>query len=948
MKKLIQLAILVMVPFLVFGGDKKPKELCAVGLSECGENLKCIPSLFDQNSYGKFSKQGLCLAPRAKQETCGQRSLAQSCATGLTCVSPTMDAAARLVGTCQHLERLSLEQMISSGIIAKPTSSNPVKKCKYLPGNYYHSNGRDDADCCGLTRQISNPSAPGKNIVDIKYCDWVPVGDSKQVTSPSFCGKTQNGDSLEWKGVMIEGAPAGEPVYGTCQMPTPRDPRVVLSEDPEFTFDQVQCLPIFKPDDLESRVGLMSDWEGVGDMRYWFTSLPTQNFYRVGDEPFIMAYIWLFKNTDQDSLTGTNFKARDLAKKLYDMFALHYSKGFQDGFELMKELDKIKNCILIQGPLAFQLRYQMSLIMEQALLGTIRAYQCGGVENLDPSNFNCKQEENAFFAKDFANITSSAEEEFARCADPFINGCQKNYYLYDWDDNQRNDFIVNTVKAATGQDLWLYKATPFFDDMAMDTLIDPPVNTSWIPLKFKDDFKTLLKDLNAANPNVQIVMPTEGGRDPNFHWQIILRPEILSEVFPEKPPYEGKSFLHYHEKMPYITEASKVYQNTLRINPGATEGEYWNGPLTIASEGVRIMEHYSCSDEPMPLNIRGADLQAHLRQLHFAYHRDVVPQRLARLIQYYVKKLESIKLEQECLVEKIKQLSKIAGIDTTAADYDPAVITLDMSRHSCPGTGGGDGNGDGKDRAGANLLTGKSVTLPGQIGTSAGAHSVISNNRNGNVGFVDPGLQVAPISESTMLGSNKTQSISLASLVKNKATFNVNGRDGAMASAKLGLKKQKDASLLKYKKATENGQTDPEMINDDSLNKIARQVFKKNSLASPVSMSNLNNENVSHAPATPEEVAAKLNVAIGGRPAEKQLGVMPEEKIKIGGGVQTKSIVANSAAVSYTGLSSEHEEEILNNIAKEDLAENENDSLFRKVTKAYIKNYKKLFSSKTR
>ncbi|MBI2520381.1 MAG: hypothetical protein HYV97_08180 [Bdellovibrio sp.] len=888
------------------------------------------------------------MAPKAEKEACGQRSLANSCETGFSCISPTMAAAASLSGVCQRLDGLSLEQMVTSGIVAKPATSNPLKKCKYLPGNYYHSNGKDDDDCCGITRQISNPNLPNKFLVDIKYCDWVPEGSSKKVTSPSFCGKTQSGSSLAWKGVMTVGAPAEEPVYGTCEAPTPYDGHVVLDPGPEFTFDQAQCMPVFKPEDLESRVGLMSDWQGVGDMRYWFTSLPSENFYRVGDEAFILAYIWLFKNTDLDSLTGTNFKARDLAKKLYDMFVLHYSKGVQDGMDLMRQLENIKNCISIQGPLALQLRYQISLIMEQALLGTIRAYQCGGVENLDPHTLNCTGPENAFFAKDFGNITSSAEEEFVRCSDPFINGCEKEYYLYDWDDNQRNDFIINTVKRATGEDLWLYKASLFFDDMAMDTLIDPPVNKQWVPLKFKDDFKNLINELNAKNPTIQIVMPMSGGREPNFHWQVILQPEKLTEAFPQKPPYEGMSFLHYHEKMPYITEAGKVYQNTLRANPGADETQFWNGPLTLASEAVRIMEQYSCSDEPMPLNIRGAALQAHLRQLHYVFHKDVVSQRLARLIQYYVKKLESIQMEKECLVEMIKAISKVAGIDTSAPDYDPAVITLDNSRHSCPGSDSG-GEGGDKQKNGKNLFGGKSLALAEQVGTPVAGGSVVPNNNGVEVSVLDPNLESPTLSESTLLGTHKTQSLNLASLVKSKATMNTNGRDGAMAAVKMAMKKQKEASLLKLKKSSESGFSDPEMINDERLNRIAMHVFKKSSLTNTAPMSNSSQLNSPTAPEITEATAADVNVATVSKAVEKKFGVMPEERIKIGQNTKNagKPGPTKSSETSYTGLSSEHEQEILNNIAKEDLSEDENDTLWAKVTKAYIKSYKKLFSSKS-
>ena len=952
MKNIILLIVMIgVLPAITFGGAKGARELCGVGSTECASGLQCIPSTYAKEGYGKFSKDGLCLPLKSLGEECSIGGVTKICATGLTCAPSNPVEMTALKGTCIQLDKIRPEQLASMGVVVLPPLSNPIKECKYLPGNYFFSVGRSD-DCCGIMRKISKPNETNNFLTDIKYCDWVSAVDSKKVTSPSFCGTSENGAPLAWNALMQEDTPIGEPVSGTCAASNPHDSTVVLGPDPEFTFDDVQCMPVFKDEDLESRVGLTSDWQGVGDMRYWFTSFPTKNFYRVGDEAFILAYIWLFKNTDQDSLEGANFKARDLAKKLYDMFALHYSKGFQDGFTLMQELDKIKNCVSIQGPLGFQLRYQLSLIMEQAILGTIRAYQCGGVEKLNSTTLNCTSEDNAFFVQDFLNITSSAEKEFVRCADPVINGCQKNYYLYDWQDDKRGDFIVNTVSEASGENLWLYKATPFTNAMDIDTIIDPPVNTQWIPDQFKDNLKNLFADLNTKNPTVPIAMPTADGRDPNFHWQIILKPEKLVEAFPPQTNYEGKSFLHFHEKMPYITPASKAYHNTFGINPGASEQEYWNGPLTIASEAVRIMEHFSASDEPLkPLNIRGADLQYHLRQLHFLYHKDVVSQRLGRLIQYYGKKLDSIVMEKKCLVEKIKGLSKIAGIDTEAPDYDPAVIKLDMSRNSCNGSGNGNGGGGGGGGGSDSSAKGQSQALAMADGTQLPPGKVAPNQQNGSVGFADFNIQGTDMSQATMQGKNKSQSISLASLVKSKSTLNANGSNSAFAAAKLGMKKQKDASLLKLKKSSESGPKDPATIIDEQLNKLAKHVFKKDLMPISGNLNNLSHPSLSPAVEATEEPVAKSDVENIGKEVEKKFGVMPEERIKFG--LDPKKAgnlgkTGNASAISNTGLSPEHEKEILDNIASEDLAENEDDTLWRKVTKAYIKNYKKLFSTKTR
>jgi len=748
--------------------------------------------------------------------------------------------------------------------------------------------------------------------------DKCQVGNKNECKSPLVCLPVLSASSNDRLGV--------------CEIPKILSLYDELGPDPEFSLDGASCQGKFTDAELESRIGLLSNWEGQGTYRYWFTSLPNKNVYRIGDEAFILAYIWLFKNTDIDSKFGANFKAKLLAQELYDIFDLFYAEGVRRSFSLMEKLDKLKKCLDVQGPIAFQLQYQIDDILEESLMGTIRAYQCGGVENLNETDLSCKSEENKFFADSLMEIATISVNEHNQCADVLANSCQKNF-TSNWHDPSRHEFIVNAIKEETGEDYGNMFGGPYHN-LGIDGLVDPPLNSLWAPEKLKNNVPGLFSDLNSKNQTLKITMPGPEGRPPNFHWQVLLQPEKLNEAFPANPAFKGLSFLHYHEKMSYITPDSSVYHLASGSNPSADESIYWNGPLTIASEAVRIMEHYSASDD---------DGLQHLRQLHMNYHNDVVRPRLGRLMQFYIKKLQMIQQEKLCLAAKIRVTAERMGVDVNDASYDPAQVVLDSTTPSCIASSSGGGGGDSGSSSNLATSSGPQNYDKGALATDAGLGSgtQLAVAANPNQDSRDITINI----KSRLSDSSKAlKGINLKTLSGNSLGLNLQARSNISAAIGQRLALQKSSGLLEKKKNMDSHPQHPEIVLQQKMQEVGHKLMKSRS-----SLSLLHGNGASASLAV--EGADKPAIVAANRPTGKVAAIVSaakpvpvEEKIKIV--VKVDKNTKDGAQVSHTGLSPDLEEKILSHINPADFKSHEDDSLWIKVTNAYIKSYRKLFRSK--
>jgi len=916
-------------------------EVCSVSTQDCGGNLFCTPTNYrkppqTKPHFGGFSETGVCAKPALLGQYCAQYIPSKSCSAGLACIPQNASDSQSMRGICKPILQANQEELLLLSLPAPPLN------CEYLPGNYinvgFNSNEGTDR-CCGRSRPIAKPGATGGNLTNLSFCDYARPPDTKNVFVTNFCGPNeQTGMYSLWEGNFANAATT--PENRKCVEPLPYDPTIYTHDPPSFGQINQQCEAKFSDTDLASYQGLASDWTGEGYLRWWFISFPGEHHYKLGDEAFILSYIWLLKNTDNDSRHGGNFAMRDLSQKLHTIFNNGVSQGYRDSFTLMKKLDQIKQCIDQQKPIAFQLRYAFNAIMIEKLRKTVLAYQCGEWDKMNTENTGCAADFDQYFSVAMVRINSKLEIEHGDCSYTFGGGCQRqgsNLGIeLNWGDSNRHQWI----NRAASRDFNV--SNTGINNVGIDWLIDPPWKNDWVQPKLKEN--KLAEAITAASAGGgagQIVFPSGDGKEPNFNWRLILKPEKYAEAFPVDSAFNSPAFLHFHERMPFNNQGEQTQFLMSRKNPDVDETTTWSGTHTVAGEAVRIMELISMADE---------DLTNKNRQVRIHFFRNNFRQRLSRLMAYYEAKADAMEIENICLEAQIRSL--MAGLGTPlAADANVLDIALQNTAESNPACAGAIASSGSPNRNGSAPVSGSVAAATGlkTTGASLSGSGTSINNQNNNQNLTFVGIEGGSANPS---GKGTQNNISLMSLSGSNNSLNNTGL-GALASAnKKNRKDQRQQSLLFKEKQKKDLPKHVERLEEELVAGMMAgkriQVPQGKPVGNSSSLANLVSKlsDKSEAGGTPslEENSSGANSVV--------MGKLGDEKLTLTGNVPSIRVEQKTASaanqVSHTGLDEETENNILQGIQERELVTSEDDTLWQKITKTYIKSYTKLFRPKSR
>jgi hypothetical protein len=938
--------------------------VCQLASPNCPQNQHCIPTSSNQalNQFGDFSSDGVCASLKTEGQSCKIHGLQNSCAPGFTCLPMPLGA---LEGICinvynpepalsntEALETYNrfhtnggdvpeLTPLVKAYLRLNQNDSLTNFNCKYFPGNYVFGDP-DQTQCCGIAKSIRSESSSDL-LSAVYYCDYIVVEDNKDTLSPSFCGYAEDGTRLRWIGPP---ASATNPMpAGRCS-PQPAYPPDVIADIPVPSLDQTTCAAEFPPEIEEDRIGLMSRWEAdnfitktdtntsvhVDDFIAWFRSHPNKNHYVPGDELFILSWIWLFKNTDIDSKRELNFFLRDqIATPLYNILDKFYAKSYRQAYDLIKFLEDNKECMEVTGAFSLQSRYTINKFLHEGLVGSLRGYQCGS-DAIESSTAACQSQQDEFFSDKFLTSFNMANQEYDDCHTVRFEGtnCTKSgnhdRFYQGWNDPERHKFIVNSIKEThNGKDTGSWRNGPF-NNLGLDGLADPPINSQWVPQEFiqKDIAGLWTKArLNASNENVKL--PGSAELYPIYHWSLIVDPQKFSLAFPEQ--LGGKpSFLHYNSSMEYISNESQALVTANYPSMVDPVNRRWNGPQMIATNAAHLMELYSSTD--------GEFDRPHL---HFKkrFQKYLVRHHLTRLFQYYYTKMQSIEEEQSCLHDKIKEISRGLGHNVDAPDWDPVAIRLEKTP-KCSALAGGVSFGSGSIISDSNegpLAIGI-VPLEGPTKQNSVSQAAGSNTSAMNIGGMGAGLGGAGVlGGATLSLSTAKGPIGLAG-----------GNSGTFARAvKEGFNKRKERLMLEHKKYAE------ETANNPIVKNIMEMESQKgsNSFFTPLSRykgsSNTSLASLSGLTDPAKEANQVTSVDSGATPMRGTLAddsVASSPAINLGG---SKTSPVNLPG--HTGLSNADQQQILKAIGPSTYEKNEKDSLWLIINKAYVRSYKKLFDS---
>lgn len=945
--------------FLVFllavfaSSNNYAQDSCQVSnQTSCSDGKYCIPlsSASGSQQFGEFSQEGECAALKEPGSECFPRGLQSSCNPGYTCLPNTSDPT---VGACVDIQRsdLGLSGGASSetyrildeikGQLKYKVSSHTQLECKYLPGNYVF--GDDEVNnCCGTAKTIPDPASPSQNLSGVYFCDYVNLPEEKVVYSPMFCGFDESGARLQWEGTYSDTR------SGKCIQFSPYPPYPSLEDFPPLTLKPGTCEIEYSATDLEDRTGLMSSWNGKAELNdanfttshftidqfsHWFRSHPERNHYLPGDEPFILAYIWLFKNADNDSKHNLTSYIRDnLANPLYETFQ-HYVDGYQQAYEMIKFLNDNRECINPTSTFALVQRYKNNEFLIEGLANTILDYQCGD-PNTDVNSGNCGAADSRYyFESAFKEAFDKALKERDHCRSPH-ESCNKpgSNTIESWKDEGRHKFIVESVKHEFNEDLGSYQAP--YHNLGFDGLVDPPINMNWAPTELMGDNASQLWDKARSKANNENVKLSDGNNNsfhPVYHWSLILRDDKFNEAFPESnnETISGPTFLHYHKDMNFHTNEAFALASATYPSMVDLEKQYWHGPQMLATIAAHILEYYSVKDHDVVLD-----------NMHFklSLQRYVIRYRLARLFQFYHARLVAMEQEQECLLAKIRTIAQGLGQNVDDESWDPMAIDLDGAPRCLDLRGGLTFGSDGKispiHKGGAGPAEATAISA-----NSTNTPSNIDSNTFGGVGINSTGQ----MGLNTSTGGNK---MSLASL---KGPISLRGGNASAVSSAIRSNAEKNKKLIQAasKKFIEENkgnaaiQAISEMVNKTTPAKIINKPlthFNKNGSAnsSLASLAATTDMDASKHNSDDESTTVNSNVKTGSRLGSDRMDSTPD-KVNLA--------AKSSNAPSSTGLNKQQESDILKNISPKFTDKKDDDSLWLILNKAYVRSYRKLFDS---